>query len=81
MTLSLKSWNLGYSVVQADHWLVLESSAGKAWIARGADACAFLQSQLPRQPPLRMVDLGRVREKIDGAISQQPITAERLHEF
>jgi hypothetical protein len=78
---TLAPWNIGYSDEEAEHWLVLELNAGKAWIAEVADARAFLQSQHSPEPPLRMVDLPRVREEIRIAVSQQTVAAERVREL
>lgn len=74
----LESWNIGYSDLEADHWLVFESAAGRAWIAKIADARAFLCEQHPPLSPLRMVDLARVREDIRVAMSQQAVSAEQI---
>lgn len=77
----LEPWNIGYSDVEADHWLVLESVAGRAWIAKNTDARSFLHGQHPPQPPLRMVDLARVREEIRIAMSQRTVSLEQMHEM
>lgn len=78
---SLAGWNIGYSDEEPDHWLVLDSGTGNAWIAGIADARAFLASQHPALPPLRMVDLARVREEIRVAISQRTVTGEQMREM
>lgn len=67
---ALAAWNIGYSELDADHWLVLETDHGRAWIADIADAQAFLQSQHPPVSLLRMVDLPRVRKEMRMAMSR-----------
>jgi hypothetical protein len=77
---ALKVWNLGYSDEEAEHWLVMESQRGKAWIAEIADARVFLREQHPALPALRMVDIARIREEIRVAVSQRTITAKQMRE-
>lgn len=77
----LEPWNIGYSDVEPDHWLVLETAAGNAWIATIADALAFLRGQHPPLPPLRIVDFARVREEIRIAINQRTVTPEQMQEL
>lgn len=77
---SLKPWNIGYSDVEADHWLVLETAAGNVWIAEIADALAILLPQHPPTPPIRMVEVARFREKIRIAVAQ-PVAPEQMGEM
>lgn len=75
---SIGGWNIGYSDEEADHWLLLDTVAGRAWVASIADARAFLASQHPPLPSLRMVDFPRIREEIHIAISQRTLTVEQV---
>lgn len=67
--------------MEADHWLVLETAAGKAWTAEIADALAFLRWQHPPALPIRIVDVARVREEIRVAIAQRTVTPEQMREL
>lgn len=78
---ALAPWNIGYSDEEAEHWLVLQSDESKAWIAGAADARVFLQAQHPPLPPLRMIDLARVREEIRVVVSQRSVTNEQMREM
>jgi hypothetical protein len=78
---SLEHWNLGYSDEEAEYWLVLESGAGRAWVGGIAHARAFLREQHPPLPPLRIVDIARVREEIRLLVTQRTITDEQMRDF
>lgn len=78
---SLRFWNIGYSDEEAEHWLVLNPLAGRAWIALVADARAFLAAQHPKMEPVRMVDLPRIRDEIRKALSRRTASAEQVRDW
>ena len=77
----LTSWNIGYSDEEADHWLVLDNQAARAWVASIAEAREFLASQHSRLPALRMADVPRIREEIRLIVSQRAVTADDMREM